>query len=95
VNKPLPVGASVVYRAGWPGTGPGVLVSFDGATVKQLGTVQDHAVADGDLWTLLADGTVTRASQPVTTAPANARSLAVLDGVLYVGTADSHLWAYH
>jgi hypothetical protein len=93
-TKPLPLGIDVVYRSGWPGVGPGPLEMFDGTTRHALGTVQDHFVDPiGTLWTLNAT-TVMRGSSKYADAPPNARSLAVLNDVLYVGTADSHLWQF-
>jgi hypothetical protein len=94
MTKPLPWGDAVVYRSGWPALGPGALASFDGTKQVALGTVQDHFVADGGLWALMSTGAIKREGQDVTTAPPNARSLAVLNDAVYVGTEDSHLWRF-
>lgn len=94
-TKPLAYQGGVVYRSGWPGSGSGTLYSFDGITDSSLGPVRDHFVDDaGALWTILTDGSVSKDGAIVATAPANAVSLAVMDGAVFVGTADSHVWMY-
>lgn len=93
-TKPMPYAGGVVLRLGWPADGTGTLVRFDGQTRADLAVVRDHFVdPDGALWTL-TDTAIGRDGTPVAQPPANARSLCVLDGAVYAGTADAHLWVY-
>ncbi|RPJ44442.1 MAG: hypothetical protein EHM19_06765, partial [Candidatus Latescibacterota bacterium] len=78
----------------------GLLYAFDGAaadTVVSRFGVKDFAVAEGRLWVLdrfdaVLCGDRIESLEAIGTAPAGARSIGVLDGVVYVGTIDSRLF---
>ena len=91
VGKPLPFAGKIVYR------GRTGLTVYDGASARSTGrTASDLVVADGTLY-VLGGGLVT-STQDLSTwtrvgaAPPRAVSLGILDGRLYVGTADSELY---
>lgn len=91
-SKPQALGDAVVLRSGWPAFGVGDLWVFDGSRTSVLRPrVRDHHVDGAILWTL-ESGSVYQDGAPYCPAPDGAVSLAVLDGWLYVGTADGHLW---
>lgn len=94
--KPMVRQNSLVYvRSGWPGLYPtGDLLQFDGATASTVGAVQDHFLdGSGSLWTMARE-TIAKDGEPVTSAPAGATSICVLDEAIYVGSSNSHLWRY-
>lgn len=92
--KPLNYKGGVVYRGNWPAMGSGTLYSFNGTSQSSLQSgVRDHYVDGSNLWTLKSDGKIYRDNVLKLTAPARSMSLAILDGTLYVGTSDSHLWS--
>jgi len=90
-GRPLAFGDRIVY------VGREGLTVFDGTSVQGTGLgARDLCVADGVLY-VLTEGVVRRTRdlqrwETVAVAPANATSLGVLDGILYVGTADSQLY---
>lgn len=91
--KPLNFAAALVYRSE-----DGRLLSFDGSTVTQrrAGTCVDHYV-DGATLYVLRNGKLESTTDLVTWVEVgfvniDATSLAVLNGVPYFGTSDSHLW---
>jgi hypothetical protein len=68
-------------------------------SVNYSWTIYDYAIDGGTLYALGTDGTIRRTTDlsswtTFATAPAGAHSLAVLDGYLYAGTADSSLFRF-
>lgn len=93
-TKPMAYGDGVVFRNGWPATGTGMLGSFDGRLLIATEMIRDHFVDDaGSLWEL-SGKSIKRDVVSICPAPLNATALCVLDGVIYVGSSDSHLWRY-
>lgn len=96
MRKPLAYDGDIVFNTGDPGSsfGAGTVQRFNGSSRSTIASnIYDHAVGpDGKLYLLRTDGRITVDGVTVTTAPTGARSLLVIDGAIYVGTATSHLW---
>jgi hypothetical protein len=89
--KPLSFAGRIVYR------GRAGLMVYDGTTVELAGPDVDDLVVDGPMLYVLTSGLILRTADlmgwnTVAVAPAGASSLGVLDGQLYVGTADAALY---
>jgi Ca2+-binding RTX toxin-like protein len=81
------------------GSSPSTLLSFDGAEVTSAGRVFYNYSIDGDtLYGLGENGQILRTTdlrrwtELETGAPEAARSIVVIDGVIYVGTTDSRIY---
>jgi hypothetical protein len=91
-----PFDGQLVYLAQWPLSS---LRSFDGAEVTNTGQVFYNYSVDGDtLYGLGENGQIRKTTdlrrwtQFETAAPEAARSIVVVDGVIYVGTTDSRVY---
>jgi hypothetical protein len=80
---------------------PSSLVSFDGAKVTSTGQVFHNYSVDGDtLYGLGENGQIRKTTdlsswtELETAAPETARSIVVIDGTIYVGTADSRIYKF-
>ena len=78
---------------------PGSLLSFDGTKVTSTGRVfYNYSVDGGKLYGLGANGQISRTgnlrtwTDIKTLAPQSARSIVVIDGVIYVGTTDARIY---
>jgi hypothetical protein len=97
-NNVTPFMGGLVYLYGWPANGAQSLMKYDGSKAINYGGVNAFCVVDGDVLYALVGSTVRRTynltdwDTVCTDPPTNGRSLAVMDGALYVGTADSHVW---
>lgn len=76
----------------------GSLMTFDGASsVTVYSSIYDYTVADGRVYVLTTGGDVMSSAdlatwQQVGRAPSSARSIGVLDGVVYLGGTDSAIY---
>lgn len=93
LTKPMLYKGKIVMRRDWPQFGAGAFNIFDGTSVTVPYNVQDHFVENDVLYTL-RNGAIYKDDVKVVDAPANSKSLCVLNGTIYVGTADSHLWRF-
>jgi hypothetical protein len=95
----------MVYQRNHGGVNMGRLFKFDGAQASLLSppgatqTFYDYTITEGILYGLLTDGRIVHTSdllswQSLDTAPSSARSLGVLDGMLYVGATGGQLYQY-
>jgi hypothetical protein len=100
MREPVPYNGFIYYgsvpsNAG-AGFATGGLFRFNGTsqtTIVSSG-IWDHTIgSDGELYYLNSAGQIKNAAgTTVETAPANARSIAYVGGVWYVGTNGGHLW---
>ena len=96
--KPQPFGTGFIYHNGGHGNA-GNVHYFDGQDVRVIGFGYDVEVVNEQIWLLGIDGEIATTTdlvdwQSVVTAPTDARSLAISDSAVYVGTSLSELWAY-
>jgi len=89
--KPLPFAGKIVYR------GLAGLMVYDGTSARPVGPEVADLVVDGGTLYVLSGGLIVSTPDlstwtTVAAAPADASSLGVLHGQLYVGTADSKLY---
>lgn len=97
-HKPEVFRGKVLFKT-WGGDSASTLMSFDGnISTPVLTPVYDHTVSGEFLYVLRGDGTVSRSRdliswQTIGTAPATARTLEVLNNEVYIGTADSKIYA--
>lgn len=95
--RPIAFAGYLVY-ASWPKLLEGHLMLFDGRSSVDTGrALYDLAAGDGALWILDPKGAIWRTTDPrswrvVSDAPPGSRSLAILDGYLFIGTSASELY---
>jgi hypothetical protein len=96
MKRPLVIGGNAYYGSGEPGLATGALYKFNGTNQTTLVSsgVWDHTVGtDGNLYYLTSTGAIkNEAGTTVATAPANARSIAFINGAFWVGTSEGRLW---
>jgi len=94
IRKPLPFNGIIYYTTTDAGAGSGALYSFNGTPRLIKSPIWDFTVGDdGSMYILGTDGKILDGTLSfVVDAPANARSIAVMGGSMYVGTTDSHLF---
>jgi hypothetical protein len=95
MRKPLAYGSNMYFHSGDSGFSLGSLSRFNGSSRTAVtSSVWDYTVSGSDLFILKSDGSILDASlTKVDQAPANARSIAVMNGRMYIGTSDSHLFS--
>lgn len=91
-------GRLLFHQAYHSGVGQGPLRSFDGTgSVTAYASIYDYTIADGRVYVLGADRKVMSSDDLVTwkqvgRAPRAARSIGVLDGVVYLGGTDAGIY---
>lgn len=93
--RPVEFNGSLVFHT-WGHGFAAAIKKFDGRRTTSISTGYDLTVADGNVYVLGHDGSVRKSAdlrrwKTVAQAPASGRSLEVLDGTLYVGTANGEL----
>lgn len=97
-NSVTSFAGQLVYLYGWTAYGAQTLLRYDGAATTIVLSGVSGICSDGTTLYALTGGTIKRTTDLTnwetvcTDAPTNGRSLAVMDGALYVGTVDSHVW---
>lgn len=96
--EPTPFKGGLVYAGSGQGIG-GSIYYFDGATVTTIASGFDFAVSGDELWVLGYDGEILKSAdlqrwRQAAKGPAAARSIAVDTRTIYLGTADSAVWAF-
>jgi hypothetical protein len=96
MKRPMVIGGNAYYGSFDPGFQTGALYRFNGTNQTTLVSsgVWDHTVGtDGNLYYLTSTGAIkNEAGTTVATAPANARSIAFINGAFWVGTSEGRLW---
>jgi hypothetical protein len=99
--RPVVMAGKAIYLGGWPAYGPQLAYLYDGRSVTAIGepwSVLDHFSDGQNLVLLTSEGRIihTRDLREwitiLGTFPDKARSICLLDGHIFVGTSDSHLW---